>query len=52
MTTHILDFLKKANSDVKRKFGFTVNQWEIPPERNEKGLLSAYSEIYSLFARE
>ena len=42
----IKDFFKKAVAT--RRFGY-ASPWSIPPERNVKGYLSAYGEIYSLF---
>ena len=44
----ILDWFKKAPI-IRRRFGYSLNPWVSPPERNVKGFLTAYSEIYSLF---
>ncbi len=33
----------------RAKFGFATSPWSTPPERDSRGYLSAYSEIYSLF---
>lgn len=44
MALKIFDFLKKA----PRVIG-SVYPWGVPPERNLRGYLSAYGEIYSLF---
>jgi len=44
----ILDLFRKAKQ-VNRRSGFLYNGWESPPDKNVRGLLGAYSEIYSLF---
>ena len=42
----IRDWFKKA--PLLRRF-YPINSWVTPPDRDAKGYLSAYSEIYSLF---
>lgn len=49
MALGILNWLRKAPQLMERRFGYAVSPWNIPPERNLRGYLSAYSEIYSLF---
>ena len=44
----IIDWFRKAPI-VGRRFGYSLNPWATPPERNTKGFLTAYGEIYSLF---
>jgi len=39
----------RAKQAIQRKFGYVIPTWQTPPERNSRGYLSAYSEIYSLF---
>jgi len=49
MAISLFGFLKKAPEIIRRRFGYGLGGWDIPPERNLRGYLSAYSEIYSLF---
>ena len=42
-----IPFISKAK-EITRKFGY-VSSWTTPPDRDSRGLLSAYGEIYSLF---
>jgi len=44
---NILNWFRKAPQFLSRRY--SVNSWAMPPERNVKGYLSAYGEIYSLF---
>jgi len=44
----IFGWLRKAPI-IGRRFGYSVNPWTAPPERDVRGYLSAYGEIYSLF---
>lgn len=48
MDLNILHLLRKAPI-IRRRFGYSGNPWSNPPERNTKGFLTAYGEIYSLF---
>ena len=44
-----LPFLKQAKEKIQRRFGYLTSSWQVPPERDARGFLAAYSEIYSLF---
>lgn len=48
MAIDLLGFLRKAPI-IGRRFGYGINSWATPPERDVRGYLSAYGEIYSLF---
>ncbi len=39
----------KAPDIIRRRFGYIGNPFLTPPERNTRGFLAAYGEIYSLF---
>jgi len=42
------DWFRKAPV-IGRRFGYSISPWTTPPERDARGYLSAYGEIYSLF---
>jgi len=44
-----IPFFTKAKEVVLRRFGYIGSGWLSPPERNSRGMLTAYGEIYSLF---
>ncbi len=44
-----IPFLKQAKEAVQRRFGYISSGLISAPERDSRGMLSAYGEIYSLF---
>jgi len=44
-----LPFIKQVKETIQRRFGYIASDWQTPPDRDAKGFLSAYGEIYSLF---
>ena len=43
-----IPFFTKAKQEISRRFGY-ASSWVSPPERDSRGLMAAYGEVYSLF---